>query len=100
MDQIFQVKSTSSACMHARTHTAEKESCPLCSVNTWATSAVLFVLTGVSIRSWPWLEGQWGSSVPFLSGPLTHTKTQTHLLTHSIMLFYPHAARQVTLLLM
>lgn len=45
------LKSPSSA--HDHIQTAERESCPLCSVNIWATSAVLFVLMAVSIQSWP-----------------------------------------------
>lgn len=69
------LESTSSA--HDHTQIAERESCPLCSVNIWTTSAVLSVLTAVSIQSsWPWLEGQCGSSVlPRSSGPPHHTHT-------------------------
>ena len=96
MDQIFQVKSTSSACMH--TCTQLRRSPVPCAPSTLGPRQLFFLCWPGSPYG-PGLGWRASGGALFLSGPLTHTQTQTHSLTHSIMLFYPHAARQVTLLL-
>lgn len=79
------------------THTAERESCPLCSVNIWATSAVLLELTAVSIAVMALSGGSLGRGGGSVSPPPsdTHPHTRVHTLVKYNVSLSP--TRQVTL---
>lgn len=73
--------------LHMTTHMAKRESCPLCSVNIWATSAVL-QLTIVNIAVVALSGGSLGGAL-FLPRPLTHIPTHVRTHLQSIMLVCP-----------
>ena len=82
MDQVFQVKSTSSARARTHAHTQLRRSPVPCAPSTLGPRQLFFLCWPGSAYG-PGLGWRASGGALFLSGPLTHTHTHTHTLTYT-----------------